>query len=158
MRILVTVPHATARAGAAERTSDRSARASAAILVATLEEKGFDVRLIVGDEQRDTCDLNRGAACDSSAHFKRAVQEAIEQWKLVFVLDAHSFPEQEHWRQTLAPDVAFLYDERFRPTSEAAAQFLRARGIDAVAIAGNPGENFIITRSARRSRARTRFD
>ena len=76
------------------------------------------------------------------------MRAAIDDHDLV--VDSHSFPESEKWGLSSSPDVVFLYDAQYREFATSAARFLRRRNIAAVARAGAPDVNFVITEASRR--------
>jgi len=149
MSILVTAPHALTPVRR-ERASDRSARVGARQLVAALRARGANVEYLEADVVREECDLNRAEACDSPSHFKDQYRAALAR-RPAYVIDMHSFPDEERWQLDTDThiDAVVLYEARYEHEARALAGALRRARVNAYAIAGQPGVNFIITEASR---------
>jgi len=145
--VLVTVPHATGQ-GLSVRTNDRAAlRAADALVQALAAHRDIAVRLLVGDEARRACDLNRAERCDSPARFKQTYREALAR-RPALVVDMHSFPASHTWGARTAPAVALLYDADYRSLAERAARALAQRGVAVAVVPGAIDVNYIITEAS----------
>ena len=93
--ILLTVPHARCLvANDPQHLCDTRARALQRALEEELERLRVRTRVIVGDTNRQQCDLNRDALCNQSSHFRTQLKQALRDERLRLVLDCHSFPAQ----------------------------------------------------------------
>lgn len=88
INVLITVPHAKCRVNNPHHSCDTHA-----VLLAEKLAMGFPQhKLVIGDINRDKCDLNR-ASCTVSPN-KSAMHSLITSDKYTILCDAHSYPHK----------------------------------------------------------------
>lgn len=95
MLVLVTAPHAVCL-NVLLRDCDRVSEMAARFIAESLKSQELAVETFIGDLYRPKGDLNRRSTRATS--YRRALTQSM-QLKPCVVLDIHSFPSSESWRE-----------------------------------------------------------